>query len=296
MGPHDEELERLRRDNRVLRTKLRRSEQNQARLEEYKERADTFHRSLLQESRANEERLRSSERRAQAANEAKSRFLATMSHELRTPLNAVIAYGDLLAEDPELAQLEEVLADVDQIRAAGRHLLSLIEEVLDLARIESGHLELNREVLSVAALLDEAARTVRPLATKGGNELVCELPEPQLAVFVDSTRLRQVLLNLLGNACKFTSNGLIRVEGRRCGSRVELEVSDTGPGIPADKLDQVFEPFFMADDGLTRTIEGSGLGLSVAAQLCELMGAEVRVHSVEGLGSTFVVSVPEHPR
>ncbi|MEQ1569853.1 MAG: ATP-binding protein [Myxococcota bacterium] len=227
---------------------------------------------------------------ARRANAAKDQFLANMSHELRTPLNAILGYTELVAE--ELAALDSrAVEDCERILTAGRMLLSLINDVLDVAKISAGRVELALEPVDVGRLVVETVDALRPLADRNGNALRVEVEGTGVLV-TDPYRLRQILVNLTGNACKFTRSGEVRVVVRAAPAGVELEVRDTGVGIPHDKLDAIFEPFVQADPTTTRRFGGTGLGLAIVKQLIELMGGHIEVESRVGLGTTFTVHLP----
>ncbi len=221
------------------------------------------------------------------ANRTKSQFLANMSHELRTPLNAILGYTDLLLEDASGAQVE----DLHRIHRSGAHLLTLIDQVLDLAKLEAGRMVFQPEPTDVDALLLEVAETLGPLAAKNGNTL--EIVARGLgAVLQDPLRLRQVLINLGANACKFTQGGRVSLGGRDDGDGVLLTVSDTGIGIDAADLERLFEPFVQVDGGTNRRFGGTGLGLALARHFVERMGGHIAVDSLRGEGSTFSVRLP----
>ncbi len=228
---------------------------------------------------------------AEAANRAKSEFLSRMSHELRTPLNAILGFGQLLEMDELPAETAE---SVHQIMKAGKHLLELINEVLDIARIEAGRISLSPEPVYVEDLLTESCELVRPLAQQHGIMLELE-PTPALAghVVADRQRLKQVLLNLLSNAIKYNrEGGRVSVAAASAGDRLRLTVTDTGRGIPAERLSNLFTPFerLGADDS---GIEGTGLGLALSRRLVDAMGGEITVRSEEGIGSAFTVSLKQ---
>lgn len=236
-------------------------------------------------------------RRAKAANRAKSMFLANMSHELRTPLNAVMGYTEIVEEDIQAGDTSASAADLAKIRSAATHLLNLINEVLDLSRIEAGRLELRSEDFDLAALLRGALDTVRPLAAK--QRTTCALnvaPGAVTAVRGDETRVRQCVLNLLSNAAKFTANGVIALDARPCriGSAqgVAISVKDTGPGIGPDDLARLFQPFVQVDSTRTRSHDGAGLGLVITRRLARAMGGDVQAYSKLGEGSTFTLYLP----
>jgi signal transduction histidine kinase/DNA-binding response OmpR family regulator len=234
--------------------------------------------------------------KAKAADRAKSAFLANMSHELRTPLNAIIGYSEMLREDALDRDDQNAIADLDKIRGAGTHLLSLINSVLDLSKIEAGRMELHLESFDVATLVREVAQTVQPLAQRNQNQLVVSCPERFGAMFGDQVKMRQVLYNLLSNACKFTENGgvTIRVGDEHKDGRdyVVFEVQDDGIGMDAEQVDRLFEEFTQADSSTTRRYGGTGLGLAISRRFCRMMGGEVSVTSALGTGSTFRVVVP----
>jgi Amt family ammonium transporter len=233
---------------------------------------------------------------ANTANEAKSSFLANMSHELRTPMNAIIGYSEMLTEDAEEDGLDEMVEDLNKINSAGKHLLSLINDVLDLSKIEAGRMELYLETFDLRQTLDEVASTAQPLFDKNGNQFVLEVDDGIGTVHLDVTKVRQSLFNLLSNAAKFTSQGTITLSVRpvdRNGEAwVEMAVSDTGIGIPADKLGKVFEEFAQADESTTRDFGGTGLGLALTRQICLLMGGGIELRSEVGVGSTFIITLP----
>jgi len=233
---------------------------------------------------------------AEEANRAKSAFLANMSHELRTPLNAVIGYSEMLEEVVIERGQEDLVADLGKIQWAGKHLLGLINDVLDLAKIEAGRVELSIESLDVMPVIDDAADTVRPLLEKNGNRLEVGRAEPLGALLGDQTRVRQVLYNLLSNACKFTENGLIRLEARRTERKgaewVEFQVADTGIGMSVEQMDRLYRPFMQADASTTRKYGGTGLGLMISREFCHMMGGTLSAESEPGVGSVFTVRLP----
>lgn len=235
---------------------------------------------------------------AESANAAKSAFLANMSHELRTPLNAVLGFSEIIQEDLAEGNTENCQKDLQRVINASNHLLTLINEVLDLSRIEAGKLDLRWEKHDIAALAQNALETVCPLAAK--SETVCTLiMEGEIgSQWVDATRLRQCLLNLLSNAAKFTVQGEIRlcvsVVGANTGDMLQFIVRDTGPGMGPEDLQRLFKPFVQLDDESTRRHQGAGLGLSITRRLARLMGGDVAVESALGHGSAFTLSLPLH--
>ena len=229
---------------------------------------------------------------AEEANQVKGAFLATMSHELRTPLNAVIGYSEMLADDAVAQGHDGAATDLNRITAAGRHLLTLVSDILDLSKIEANRLELESRAVDLVLLVHDVAATVQPLMQSNGNTFTVECAADLGVVASDPTRLRQVLLNLLSNAAKFTEQGTIaltarRVDDRDGDGRIEFVVADSGIGIPADRLEKLFAPFVQADPSMTRRFGGSGLGLAISREICRRLGGDVVVTSVQGKGSTF---------
>jgi PAS domain S-box-containing protein len=229
---------------------------------------------------------------AEAANSAKSQFLANMSHELRTPLNAIIGYSEMLEEDAVDRGHADYVPDLQKIRAAGRHLLALINDVLDLSKIEAGKLDLYLETFDLTTAITDVATTVEPLVARRNNALAVRCASDLGAIRSDLTRVRQVLLNLLSNASKFTEHGRITLEAERSGTGVVLRVSDTGIGMTPEQMGKLFEPFSQADTTTSRKYGGTGLGLAITRRFCELMGGDVSVQSDMGRGSTFTVRLP----
>ncbi|MDB5099816.1 MAG: putative Signal transduction histidine kinase [Cyanobacteria bacterium RYN_339] len=227
---------------------------------------------------------------AEAASQAKSEFLATMSHELRTPLNAIIGYSEMLSEEAEDEGQDAMVCDLQKINGAGQQLLQLINDILDLAKIEAGRMELYLEEVDLASLVAEVMAISEPLALKSGNVLQGQAAPGLGTCLTDALRLKQVLLNLTSNACKFTSNGTVSLHAaREDDGTVAFVVRDTGIGISPEQLSRLFQQFQQADASISRRYGGTGLGLAIAKQLCEILGAEIMVESSPGEGSTFTV-------
>ena len=243
-----------------------------------------------------EEALTAARDQAEAMSRTKSSFLANMSHELRTPLNAIIGLTEMLVGNAARFGTEKALEPLRRVNRAGTHLLGLINQVLDLSKIEAGKLELNLESVSIAPLIEEVAGTARSLAEQNKNRLSVDCPRDLPPIEADAMRLRQILLNLLSNACKFTKDGGIalraapvRHDGRRC---IEFSVADTGIGMTLDQMSRLFEDFSQADATTARHYGGTGLGLAITRRLCQMMGGDVTVASEPGKGSTFTVRLP----
>lgn len=243
------------------------------------------------------EKLEYARDQAMQATRVKSQFLANMSHELRTPLNAVIGITEMLLEDAEEDGHRELIEPLHRISRAGNHLRTLIDDILDLSKIEAGRFDLLIEELDIASLVQDAAATARTLATENNNRVVIECPADIGGIRSDVTRVRQVLLNLLSNACKFTHDGEIRFSaGRETGDgpyQVVFQVADTGIGIAPEHIDRLFTEFTQADDSTTRRYGGTGLGLAISRHLCGMMQGEINVESVLGKGTIFTVRLPE---
>ena len=236
-------------------------------------------------------------RDAETANSAKSQFLANMSHELRTPLNAIIGYSEMLHEEAEDAGQDELVEDLNKIQGAGRHLLSLINDILDLSKIEAGKMEMNIESFDVRDTLDEVVTTARPLVERNENTLALDFSDALGTIETDRTRTRQVLLNLLSNAAKFTTAGTITLSAERVvnGNRTDdlvFRVHDTGIGMTPEQLDRVFEAFAQAEASTSNKYGGTGLGLAITRRFCEMMGGDINVTSGKDQGSTFTVRLP----
>ncbi|MEG4500077.1 PAS domain-containing protein [Microcoleus sp. F10-C6] len=249
---------------------------------------------------------------AELANRAKSAFLANMSHELRTPLNAIIGYSDMLVEDAEELGNLEVVSDLDKIRTAGKHLLRLIDDILDISKIEADKMEIYLESFDVGGLIEEVATTIEPLMDKNGNTLEVLSSDNIGAMHGDLMKVRQVMLNLLSNAAKFSANGTIVLTVERITSEelknkyqptvpqmlildsdfLVFRVTDTGIGMTPEQQERLFQPFTQADNSTTRKYGGTGLGLTISQRFCQMMGGDIEVSSELDCGSTFTVCLP----
>jgi signal transduction histidine kinase len=233
---------------------------------------------------------------AESANRAKSMFLANMSHELRTPLNAIIGYSEMLIEEAEDLDQTELVPDLQKIQVAGKHLLGLINDILDLSKIEAGKMDLVREVVSIASVIDEVTTTAESLVRKNGNEFIVEAEADPGYVLADPLKLRQVLLNLLSNAAKFTHDGRITLrvsrESNEGQPRVIFDVSDTGIGMTAEQQAKLFQPFQQADAQTSVKYGGTGLGLALSRRFCRMMGGDIAMTSQPDVGTTFSVHIP----
>ncbi len=239
---------------------------------------------------------------SEKANRTKSAFLANMSHELRTPLNAIIGYSEMMIEDSQEMGNKVFTDDLGKINSAGKHLLALINDILDLSKIEAGKMNLFLETFDVAEMVKGLAATIKPLVEKNENDLQVSVADGAGAMRADLTKVRQMLLNLLSNACKFTKKGTIRLQVERGpappgaqGSSADgliFSVTDSGIGMTEDQMEKLFRPFTQVDDSTTRQFGGTGLGLSITRHFCQMMGGDVKVTSEPGKGSTFTIRLP----
>jgi PAS domain S-box-containing protein len=233
---------------------------------------------------------------AEEASQAKSQFLANMSHELRTPLNAIIGYSEMLQEDAEEIGQPQFVPDLGKIHSAGRHLLALINDILDLSKIEAGKTELFLESFGLAEMVRGVQATVDPLVKKNGNTMYVVMEGDPGTMIADITKVQQVLLNLLSNAAKFTSDGNIELRITPEGDDIVMDVSDEGIGMTPTQLERIFEAFGQADASTQKRFGGTGLGLVISREFCRLMGGDVNVISAPGHGTTFTVRLPREVR
>ncbi|HUE18847.1 MAG TPA: response regulator, partial [Stellaceae bacterium] len=235
---------------------------------------------------------------AEAASRAKSAFLANMSHELRTPLNAIIGYSEMLVEDANDRGDDATVSDLEKIQGAGKHLLGLINGILDLSKIEAGRMDIYLEQVYLAKLVEDVRTIVEPVAAKNGNRLVVDCPSDIGSIRSDLTKLKQSLINLLSNAAKFTKDGTVRLSlsraiGKDGVARVSFAVSDNGIGMTEEQINRLFQAFTQADSSTTRHFGGTGLGLTITKHFSTMLGGTIEVTSKPGAGSTFIMTLPD---
>ena len=230
------------------------------------------------------------------ASKHKSQFLASMSHELRTPLNAIIGVTEMLLEDARDLERDDEIEPLDRVLRAARHLLALINDVLDLSKVEAGRMELHLETFPLGPLIEDVAKTIEPMATKNANRLVIDCPSDLGTIHADQTRFRQALLNLASNANKFTEKGAVNIaaQSQRLDGRdwIMIAVTDTGIGMTEEQMGRLFQEFSQADASTTRKYGGTGLGLAISRHFCRMMGGDITVESKPGEGSTFTIRLP----
>jgi signal transduction histidine kinase/CheY-like chemotaxis protein len=281
--------EELEQQSEVLKSSQARLEQQQAELEATNAQLEAQAQRLEDQKHA----LSAAKTEAERASQYKSEFLANMSHELRTPLNSMLILAKLLSENKEARLTEEQVRYADTIYSSGNSLLALINDILDLSKIEAGAVELQPEPIAPRELVDALRRTFEPIATDKQLELVVDVhPETPESIVTDGQRLQQVLANLLSNALKFTERGRVMLRVSRSGESLAFDVHDTGPGIPPEQRETIFEAFRQADGSTHRRFGGTGLGLSISLELARLLGGDIRVTSEVGVGSTFTLIVP----
>jgi signal transduction histidine kinase len=230
------------------------------------------------------------------ASQHKSQFLANMSHELRTPLNAIIGLTDMMVSNAARFGTEKALEPLRRVLSAGRHLLALINDILDLSKIEAGRMELNLASFSLAPVIDEVVKTIEPLAAKNGNQVAVHCDGEIGTMHADQMRLRQALLNLMSNANKFTERGTITIDAHHQqengGDWIALAVTDTGIGMTPEQMDKLFQEFSQASSSTASKYGGTGLGLAISKRFCQMMGGDITVASEPGRGSTFTIRLP----
>ncbi|HHB92806.1 MAG TPA: response regulator, partial [Thioploca sp.] len=229
---------------------------------------------------------------AEEANRAKSSFLANMSHELRTPLNAIIGYSEMLQEEAEDLKQDFFIPDLKRISSSGKHLLGLINDVLDLSKIEAGKMDLYLETFELKIIIDDVVSTVQPLVEKNNNILKVKYDDDLGEIYSDLTKLRQMLYNFISNSAKFTENGIISLEIKREAEWVHFFVVDNGIGMTEEQIGKLFQPFTQADSSTTRKYGGTGLGLVITQQFTKMLGGKIKVKSKFGEGSNFDLSLP----
>jgi PAS domain S-box-containing protein len=244
------------------------------------------------ERRRNQDELRQAKEAAEYASLSKSQFLAVMSHELRTPLTGMIGYADLLAHGVAGPLAEEQLGHIRRITGGAWHLVSIIDEILTFSRLEFGKETVRAEQLNITALVRESTELLQPHAATKGIELRLVAPADDVEISTDGGKLRQIILNLAGNALKFTEHGFVEIAVTGDTDGVQVRVRDSGPGIPADKLEAIFDPFVQVDQSSTRAKGGTGLGLAVCRSLAELLGGSIEVESTQGAGTAFLLRLP----
>jgi len=254
------------------------------------------HDLLEQRVRERTEQLAIARDDALASNNSKSIFLANMSHELRTPMNAIIGYSELLEDEAHENKNTLIIPDLNKIQSSAKHLLNLINGLLDLTKIDAGKMDIDPVNFDVAELISEVYASIKPLLINNNNNLVTNCDDDLGEIYTDNMRLRQIIINLLSNATKFTHDGTITLSATRYHEHninwISISVTDTGIGIAENYIDRLFEDFSQADATTTREYGGTGLGLTISRRLCRLMKGNINVKSQQGVGSTFTVTLP----
>lgn len=241
------------------------------------------------------EKLEEAKQMAEEASQSKSNFLANISHELRTPLNAIIGYSELLQEEAEDIGEDEFVADLEKIQGAGRHLLGLINDILDISKIEAGRMDLYLENIEIKPLIKEIVDTISPLMDKNNNQFIVNVDDNVTKMYADVTKVRQILLNLLSNSSKFTDQGTIELQvnlDQQNSDWIQFQVKDTGIGMTKEQINKLFQAFSQADASTTRKYGGTGLGLAITKKFAEMMGGNITVTSELNVGSNFIVRLP----
>ena len=320
-----QENQAIKKANRILQKKLERSEFNRVSIEAENEKRSSFLRKIIEDLEESQQVVQcktaelektlihlqelqltteNAKKMAEEASRIKSSFLANMSHELRTPLNAVIGYSEILVEDARDNGQEYMVKDLGKIQGAGKHLLNLINDILDLSKIESGKMELCLETVNILQLIQEITDTIRPICEKNHNQLIVTCEDEVEFMWGDLTKIRQSLLNLLSNASKFTSSGQVFLKVSRSlttelaknsqqQAMIYFQVRDTGIGIKPEQIVKLFQPFSQADSTTTRKYGGTGLGLTITREFARMMGGVVTVKSEYGHGATFTLQLPQ---